>query len=309
MVGSKGFRLTKLQWINVGGAVVMVVGSVIAIAQAMTPKPQTPTCDQRYPGGILFSLSRSNKGLQAEDLQARLGGHDWGLTTNSRIVADATAPGGFALEIAMKRSARGEDGTDRSGMGFTWMPRQLAVAKAACLSYSVWMPADIKLGEGGFLPGFLSEQPSAEPAEDTSQSPSDQPGTAGDAQPEAEKPKPFFSRPHWRGDGRIVINQSLNVGRSGVVLLDDKKGRIKPGHWTRIEEEVVLNTPGQSNGILRVWIDGQLVVERFDVGFRNNDMQAFQAISGDTHFARGTSWAPPPADTRVRLSALELRLR
>ena len=71
----------------------------------------------------------------------------------------------------------------------------------------------------------------------------------------------------------------------------------------------MLNAPGKNNGVVRVWIDRQLVIERFDVGYRNTDAQSIQGVSGNTHFTRGTAWAQPPSDTKMRLSPLELRLR
>ena len=71
----------------------------------------------------------------------------------------------------------------------------------------------------------------------------------------------------------------------------------------------MLNVPGQNNGILRVWIDRQLMLERYDIAFRTDDIQSFQGIAGDTHYIRNGGWAQPPVDTRIRLSPLELRLK
>ena len=104
MATGKSFELTRINRIQIGGAVVMLVGSVLAVAQAMQPKAQTPLCEQRYTGGILFSLARSEaEPLAPEDIQARLGGLDWGLTSNTRVIKDAEISGGYALEINIKR--------------------------------------------------------------------------------------------------------------------------------------------------------------------------------------------------------------
>jgi hypothetical protein len=39
--------------------------------------------------------------------------------------------------------------------------------------------------------------------------------------------------------------------------------------WYAVEQQVRLNTPGQNDGVLRAWLDGQLVFERTDVRFRH----------------------------------------
>ncbi|HMV17237.1 MAG TPA: hypothetical protein PLN96_07145 [Zoogloea sp.] len=39
--------------------------------------------------------------------------------------------------------------------------------------------------------------------------------------------------------------------------------------WYCVEQYLKLNTPGKSDGILRAWIDGRLVVERTDIQLRN----------------------------------------
>jgi hypothetical protein len=46
-------------------------------------------------------------------------------------------------------------------------------------------------------------------------------------------------------------------------------GRLQKQRWYAIEQFVQLNTPGKSNGILRVWIDGALAFSKEDVRFRD----------------------------------------
>ena len=46
-------------------------------------------------------------------------------------------------------------------------------------------------------------------------------------------------------------------------------GRLRLNQWYSIEQYVHMNDPGQSNGVLRAWIDGQLVFERADLRFRD----------------------------------------
>lgn len=46
-------------------------------------------------------------------------------------------------------------------------------------------------------------------------------------------------------------------------------GRLARNRWYSVEQYVQMNDPGKANGILRAWIDGYLVFERTDLGFRN----------------------------------------
>jgi hypothetical protein len=291
------FELTKLLKIQICAGLLMIAGTVVAVMQATAPKPTTPLCEQRYGGGVLFSLARSSgTPLQPEDIQARLGGLDWGITTNTKVVKDDAVPYGYALEIAIKRNS--DANQERSGMGFTWLPRQMAIASASCISYSFWIPPDFKFGEGGTLPGLVSDAPNEQSGDDVDET-----------EPAKPAPKPFSVRPQWRQDGRFAIAHSWNNGQNGQLILDGAKVRMKPGQWVRVEQEVVLNAPGQNNGIMRVWIDRQLMLERFDITFRIDENQSFQGVTGDTHYIRTGGWTQPPADTRIRLSPLELRLR
>lgn len=49
------------------------------------------------------------------------------------------------------------------------------------------------------------------------------------------------------------------------------------GQWRRWEVLLILNTPGQSNGVIRFWIDGQKVGDYTNVGFRNGN-QTWQYV-------------------------------
>ena len=276
---------------SVAGGFILIVALVLSLRASMQTT-DTPLCEARYPGGILFSLAKpSGVPLAAEDLEARLDGLDWGIRANTRIVADKGVPFGHALEIDMKSApALSEHEQKRGGMGFTWLPQQLAASTAACLSYSVWASAEFKPGDGGVLPGLASN-------------------ASGIDQVRTGEQQQFSSRPIWRPDGSLGVSQILNVGNRALAPLDPKQAALKPNRWVRIEQEVVLNVPGQANGTVRTWVDGKLLLERSNVGFRKQDAQSFQAVSGDIHYTKNNAWAPAPADAKLRLSPLELRLK
>lgn len=58
-------------------------------------------------------------------------------------------------------------------------------------------------------------------------------------------------------------------------------GRIKAGRWTAVEIEVKVNTPGQSDGIFRLWLDSILVYENITMDYRSpygNSSAGIQAV-------------------------------
>lgn len=306
-MAKRNSSLTTVHLLNVGGAAISLLGVFLVVQSSFTSKPDTPLCETRYTNGSLFSYTRQGAGpLSVEDLQSRLGGTDRGLLKNSKIVPDDKVPFGHALEIQLKRSAQEEDEQTRSGIGFTWAPRQLVSATAACLSYSVWTPPDFKMGDGGVLPGFVSDMTNADEA--LRPQPVAATPAAGDAGGQVKLPL-FSTRPQWRSDGTLMLWQIVNIGGSTGVALEPTKAALKPGQWMRIEEEAILNTPGRADGVLRAWVNGKLVLERFDIGFRKDEVQSFQAVVGDVHHLRHGQWAPAPADAKIRLSPLELRIR
>lgn len=308
MAVKKNTQISTFHLFSIGSAVMLVAGIGLAIQHSFKAKPQTPSCEARYPGGVLFSYARQGTGpLAPEDLQARLAGLDRGIVANSRIVKDDAVLYGYALEVQLKRGALESDEQSRSGIGFTWVPRQLATATAACLAYNVWIPQDFKFGDGGVLPGLLSD---AETIPSSGLQPVVERRAAAEGDPDAEaRTVPFSTRPQWRGDGVLMVWNAPNVGQAGNMVLDPTKATLKPGQWVRIEEEAILNTPGRHDGTMRLWVDGKLVLERYDIGYRKSDLQSFQAIAGDVHHVRSGIWAPSPVETRIRISPLELRLR
>ncbi len=311
MMGNRKKRLEGKQILfNLGGGGIVLLGLLLAVKSSFEPTPDTPLCETRYSGGVLFSYSRKGaEPLAPEDLQARLAGTDRGLVKNSSIVADANVPQGYALEVRFRRSNGEEDDQSRSGIGFLWVPRQLALASSACLSYNVWIPEGFKLGDGGTLPGLVSDAQGLDDVSSTADVPhTDASTSAGDA-PVLSKLPPFSLKPQWRADGSLMLQSVVNIGRMDAILVDPAKATLKPGQWTRIEQEVVLNRPGSNDGLLRMWVNGRLATEVTEIGFRRDEVQSFQAVLGDIHHVRHGGWAPAPAESRLRISPLELRLK
>ncbi|KLU06388.1 hypothetical protein RISK_001599 [Rhodopirellula islandica] len=56
------------------------------------------------------------------------------------------------------------------------------------------------------------------------------------------------------------------------------RGYLTTNRWYAIEQQCRLNTPGDKDGILRAWVDGQLAFEKTDVRFRLTDELRIEQI-------------------------------
>lgn len=44
---------------------------------------------------------------------------------------------------------------------------------------------------------------------------------------------------------------------------------IEPGRWYKIRARFVMNTPGVLDGVVQVWLDGKLVIDKNKIGYRS----------------------------------------
>jgi hypothetical protein len=244
---------------------------------------------------MLFSWQRpSGEMLTAADLQAKLGGRDWGLLDNTRFVKVEGGPAPAALEVDLRKSAARAAGREtRSGMGFKWLPSQLKHASAACLAYSVWLPRDFEFASGGSLPGLYGGGEDAE-----------EPSARG------RRTTVFSTRHRWREDAKAEVEAiTIEAPDGQPIPIDPTWFKLTPGRWVRFEQEVVLNTPGRRDGVLRVWIDGDLRLER-RLAYIDKAGHGFRGISGDVHYGRADQVATIAGkDASIRLSPFEIRWR
>ena len=75
----------------------------------------------------------------------------------------------------------------------------------------------------------------------------------------------FSARLMWRTDGvGVLYLYDLTKSRTGQKWGEDIEfsgaSKFTPGRWLHIRQDIILNTPGQANGSVRVFLDGELVV-------------------------------------------------
>ncbi len=98
----------------------------------------------------------------------------------------------------------------------------------------------------------------------------------------------IFSIHCWIDNHEVVAdvksaNGWLPIAWSGFSFTDPSN----IGRWVCYEMEVKLNTPGQSDGHYRMWIDDNLVIERLQVNLRGNYSYHMNEVSLDCYWNGG----------------------
>jgi hypothetical protein len=275
-----------------GAVALFVIGTVgLAVRHSLTTYSEPP-CGERYASAMMFAWQHpSGEPLTRADLQSRLGGRDWGLD-NVRFVKDQHAPAPVVIEVDVAKSAAQSAGQHANGMGFSWHPSQIRNAEAACLAYSIWLPAGFDFASGGSLPGLFGD---------------DAPQTAASGHPVPA----FASRLLWKDDGGVdMLAITADEPSGDLIPVASSWLTLDRGRWVRLEHEIVLNRPGAHDGILRVWIDGSLQAERSNLEFRGKSEHGFKGVNATVHYGRGTQPAALAGkNAAIRLTPFELRWR
>lgn len=268
-----------------GAVALIVVGTLGFVAHSAIYGNDPEPCTVRYEKGTRLALERNGASLSTSDLQARLAGTDWGLD-RARVVKLKSGTARHVLEFDLAaRPGKTEESDEktRDGVGFHWIPSQAPIGAAACLAYAVFLPENFEFGRGGRLPGLLG-LPVAEGGE-----------------PDAVA---FSTRYSWRERGAGDILPQLPGQPEARTIGNDRKGFVFPrGRWVQLEQEVVLNDTGRRNGIIRVWVDGDMRYQRTAVVFQEDKPARIAGVLSDV----ASSERELPKDSKVWVTPFELR--
>lgn len=277
---------------NAGGVMIGLFAVGYAVNDYFTVE-RTPACAMRYDVSTLFSLTNAGGNLLSPiELQAMAGAREYGMLENARVVSASGAPAPAVLEINVPRGdgrlQRGQ-ATQVSGIGMRWEPQEIAGATSACLSYSAYLADDFEFGEGGTLPGLFG-------------------GSRFDGADRGGQKPGFAARVMWRekGIGDVTVQLPKIADKQGASLGRDKF-QLPRGRWFSIEQEVVLNTPRKPDGKYRLWIDGELTIERDNLQWRDEASTTIDGVVGNVGFGTVDRPAPAPRDSRIRIAPFELR--
>jgi hypothetical protein len=151
------------------------------------------------------------------------------------------------------------------------------------LAYRVRFAAGFQFVKGGKLPGLVG-------------------GTAPTGCVADENG--FSARGMWRTMGRAVqylyyAAKKESCGDDFEYELDGKPFSFQRGTWHTIEHHIVLNTPGETDGVLEAWVDGKQVLSVHDMTYRAaNASYEIDALYFSTFFGGSDpTWAPLTAQT------------
>ena len=276
----------------IGGGAFLIVG--VYAAKALMTTEVTSACTSRYPIATQFALrSETGAPLSPIELQASLGRDEWGVIENVEVVPSKGAPSAEVLQVKLSKTSgtAAQKETTKAGTGFVWSPVGMGGPDAACLSYSLMLPKDFTFGELGSLPGLWGGDRTAVKG-------------STDAKPG------FAAHPRWKDDGAGEIHVRAPAAETG-----DPRGPIKVnfkfprGKWIKIEQEVVLNAPRKKNGIMRLWVDGELLLERDKVVWRADDKLKIDGVAADVTYGEFDIAKAIKKTEAVRMTPFEMRWR
>ena len=224
----------------------------------------------------------------------------WGLE-HLQVVADPQDVTRHVLQITYPK-----DGvTIESGTGLLFAPPvSLKNPKKACLSYKVLFEKDFKFGKvGGKLPGLFGFNIK-------SKVPLNATCCAGPWEHDASvcfsarisyrtlrglgypKGKMFFEVIPWMDESQCAQHPNWNCDLpygSGMVIRTPKPETFAPilGSWTQIDQEIKLNDEGKSNGYIRIWYNGQLVIDESNISITTNGSVVITGILFHALFGQG----------------------
>lgn len=244
------------------------------------------SCADRFEHGTVYGLETRTGLLTPVELQGALAGRDYGVMENLDIVRfkEGPANSGIRVRLAALDQKSTTDGRITNGVDFSWSPRRFPKGTTACLSYSVRVPQDFKPAGGGRLPSLVG-------------APSD---TAGEL-------RTIAANLVWSADGTLLMDVKSEPPGDGVVqatnVLSDVK--LQPGRWMRIDQEVVLNTPGKPDGAVRLWVDGSLRLKSKGIVIRRNPKTLLDSVAITVAYTSAQVAHLTPAT--VEVSPFELR--
>lgn len=251
----------------------MLVTTVVYAGYTYFVTPKIPRCTARYAPQTQFDMSgEKGKLMTPIELQARGGTAEWGVLQNTEVVAGSAGAPERILKVSLA-STQNEDKLDQNGAGFVWNVDNISNAPSSCLSYKVFIPGDFKFLEPGYLPGVFGTGPQAPEPED------------GEEPKQAEG---FEVRMAWATTGDVGV-EIRSPKSQGTWLLPTRTTRWPLDRWVDVEQEVILNNPGAEDGVVRIWLDGSLVIDAPGVYYRGAPEATLSGVLAEIAYARTSS--------------------
>jgi hypothetical protein len=265
----------------------LVIGAIAGVVRSFVIPNEVAACSARYSTITQLTLEQNGQLLTAADLQARLGGADYGVLENVSIRALKDGPATQAVGIALRKggAAPWSEADHKGGVSFPWQPRSARSLESACLSYSVFLPKDFAFHRGGTLPGLIGGQPES---------------------PQTAHLPEVSARIRWRstGEGDVVLH---TADAQDQVFGGGERFVFPRGRWVKLDQEIVLNTPKKADGRLRLWVDGTLVVDAAELEIRPAADLRLSGVAAQAYYGTTEATTAAPQDTSIWMTPFELR--
>lgn len=158
--------------------------------------------------------------------------------------------------------------------GAIWVVKFPRAYDEMYLRYRVKFPPRFDPVLGGKLPGLAGGR-----------------GNTGGEHPSGEDG--WSARGMWVSAGRLIQyvyhkNQPSIYGQTYRWNQSSGPSVLVPDRWHTMQHRIVMNTPGQPNGRVQAWLDGQLVLDARDLHFRDVDDLKIDQFQFSTFFGGAT---------------------
>ncbi|MEQ1649455.1 MAG: polysaccharide lyase [Hyphomicrobiaceae bacterium] len=283
----------KFLAINIVGGVIMVSAAVTMVKQVFA-RPHVEVCTERYGRILAMRLDKSGRPMEPAEFQAATNGLDRGVLENLKINTLPRGPAAYAMAInvananATELIPNGEAVAD--GVTFPWTPRANDKgATTACLTYHVMLPAEYDFQAGSTLPGIFGV-------------------TDGGSLSDINRVETNILL-SAQGVATLRLYAKTATGQSDTaVTLYDRQFPV--GRWVKVEQEVIMNTPGKADGAVRLWFDDKLEVEVKAANLREQNDLVVAGVVGSISRGRARGKEQPDnKPTVIQVTPFELRVK
>ncbi|MCR9191163.1 MAG: hypothetical protein NXI01_00690 [Gammaproteobacteria bacterium] len=219
---------------------------------------------------------------------------DWDMNPNAssgqsshrlNIVSDRDDPNNHVLEVTYNANQVGGN----SAMVFT--PSLNGTYDHLIFQYKVKFADDFTWIKGGKLPGLTSSPDSPTGCIDN------------------DTFDGFSARYMWRGEGvlRGYVYSPEKKERCGDYYDSNPMFYFNKGVWYTLKQEVFLGTPGERNGYIKAWIDGQPILSVTNLMLRRNASVMIDQVKMDTFFGGSSNEWAPTTNQHVYFNDFEIR--
>lgn len=190
-------------------------------------------------------------------------------------IVDDPAETGKALEVRIPEGSH-----NGSALSYIFSDEGESEPEELWAQYDVYFPTDLEINGNGKLPGFG--------------------GTYGEA---GWGGRPSDGTNGWSARGRFGQGDSPETTKVGYYVYHAEMdgtygdhfeiGDVAWGEWHRIGQHIKLNTPGENDGVLEGWIDGEKKLSKQDIKFRNAGYDNLKIRRYWFNVYWGGSWTAP----------------